>query len=117
MSRVVARQSSPTALARSWANWLSWRAGGLWWTPTPQAAAAQTEAKDVGKKAVAFAEQNLARLQAEFLKTQMQGHCRLHYRCFSPVPQRWCRKRSQGENRTLSAASPIRTITNIIPIT
>ncbi len=57
-----------------------------------QAAAAQTGAKDVGKKAVAFAEQKLAnsfefaqklarakdveeimRLQAEFVKTQMQA--------------------------------------------
>ena len=36
---------------------------------------------------------------------------------FNPVPQRRCRKRSQGENRTLSATSPIATITTMTPMT
>ena len=40
-----------------------------------------------------------------------------HQARLSPVPQRWCMKRSQGENSALSARRPMRTITSMIPIT
>src|SRR5512147_2786196 len=36
-----------------------------------------------------------------------------HQARLSPVPQRWCMKRSQGENSALSARRPMTTITSM----